>query len=70
MFELASSILWTKENSDDEELKKELKKCFKQISEFMDETSQMLLEGRKTNERVILQREITNKIPKTGHLTI
>ncbi|MCV0431879.1 hypothetical protein [Nitrosopumilus sp.] len=70
MFELASSILWTKENSDDEELKKELKKCFKQISEFMDETSQMLLEGRKTNERVILQREITNKIPKTGHLTV
>ena len=32
MFELASSILWTKENSDDEKLKKELKNCFKQIN--------------------------------------
>ena len=70
MFELASSILWTKENSDDDELKKELKNCFKQINDFMEETNQKLLEGRKTNERVVLQREFTNKIPKTGHLKI
>ena len=30
MFELASSILWTEENSDDDELKKELRNCFRQ----------------------------------------
>lgn len=70
MFELASSILWTKEKSEDDELKKELKNCFKEITEFMEETNEKLLEGRKTNERVVLQREFTNKIPKTGYLKI
>ncbi len=70
MFELASSILWTKENSDDVELKKELKNCFKQISEFTDETNQRLLESRKTNERILLQKDFSNKIPKAGYLKI
>ena len=70
MFELASSILWTKENSDDAELKKELKNCFKQISEFMDEVNQKLLEGRKTQERILLQKDFTNKIPKAGFLKV
>ena len=70
MFELASSILWTKENSEDVGLKKELMKCFKQINEFMDEMNQKLLEGRKTEERILLQREFTSKIPKTGHVKI
>ncbi|MBC8515916.1 MAG: hypothetical protein H8D31_01535 [Nitrosopumilus sp.] len=70
MFELASSILWTKENTDDSELKKELKNCFKQINEFMDKTNQKLLEGRKTNERILLQKDFSSKIPKAGHLKI
>ena len=70
MFELASSILWTKENSEDQELKKELSKCFKQINEFMEEINDRLLEGRKTQERIVLQREFTGKIPKVGHLKI
>lgn len=70
MFEIASSILWTKENSENKELAKELAKCFKQINEFMEETNRRLLEGRKTQERIILQREFTGKIPKAGHLKI
>jgi hypothetical protein len=70
MFELASSILWTKENSEDKELKKELSKCFKQINGFMEEINRRLLEGRKTQERIVLQREFTGKIPKVGHLKI
>lgn len=70
MFELASSILWTKENSEDKELKKELSKCFKQINEFMEEINRRLLEGRKTQERIVLQREFTGKIPKVGYLKI
>ena len=70
MFELASSIIWTIENSEDEELKKELKKCFKQINEFMEEINSRLLEGRKTQERIVLQREFTGKIPKAGNLKI
>lgn len=70
MFELASSILWTKENSDDAELKKELKNCFKQINDFMDETNQKLLEGRKTQERILLQKDFSSKIPKAGYLKI
>ena len=70
MFELASSILWTKENSEDAELKKELTKCFKQINEFMEEINLKLLEGRKTQERIVLQRDFTSKIPKAGYLKI
>ncbi len=70
MFELASSILWTKENSEDGGLKKELTKCFKQINEFMEEVNRKLLEGRKTQERILLQRDFTSKIPKAGHLKI
>ncbi len=70
MFELASSILWTKENSEDIGLKKELMKCFKQINGFMDEMNQRLLEGRKTEERILLQRDFSNRIPKEGYLII
>jgi predicted CopG family antitoxin len=70
MFELASSILWTKENSDDEKLKKELKNCFNQINEFMAEINQRLLQGRGTEERILLQRDFASKIPKAGHLKI
>ena len=70
MFELASSILWVKENSENKELKKELSKCFKQINEFMEEINSRLLESRKTQERIVLQREFTGKIPKVGHLKI
>ena len=70
MFELASSILWIRENSEDMELRKELSKCFKQINEFMEEINSRLLEGRKTQERIVLQREFTGKIPKVGHLKI
>jgi hypothetical protein len=70
MFGLASSILWTKENSEDTGLKKELTKCFKQINEFMEEINLKLLEGRKTQERIVLQRDFTSKIPKAGYLKI
>ena len=70
MFELASSILWVKENSENKELKKELSKCFKQINEFMEEINSRLLESRKTQERIVLQREFIGKIPKVGHLKI
>lgn len=70
MFEIASSILWTRENSDDSELKKELSKCFKQINEFMDEINHRLLEGRKTQERILLQRDFSSRIPKEGYLKI
>jgi len=70
MFELASSILWTIEDSEDTELKKELKKCFTQINEFLDEINQKLLSERKTSERILLQRRFRNKIPKAGYLKI
>ncbi len=70
MFELASSILWVKENSENKKLKKELSKCVKQINEFMEEINSRLLESRKTQERIVLQREFTGKIPKVGHLKI
>ena len=70
MFELASSILWTRDNGEDSELRKAMNGCFKQISEFMKDANKALLEGRKTNERVVLQRVFSNKIPEAGRLKI
>lgn len=68
MFNLASSILLSKEETGDNELKKELKKCFEQISEFMNTVNQKLLSERKTTERIVLQRDFSNRIPKAGYL--
>ena len=68
MFELASSILLTKEESEDNELRKELKKCFAQINKFMDDTNQKLLNERKTSERILLQKDFSSRIPKVGYL--
>ena len=68
MFELASSIVLTKEESHDDKLKRELKKGFAQINEFMDETNQKVLSERKTIERILLQKDFSNRIPKAGYL--
>ena len=70
MFELSSSILWTKENSDDSRLKKELGDCFTQIKSFLDETNGRLIRFRKTNETILLQRDFASKIPKLGYLKL
>jgi len=70
MFELSSSILWTKENSNDARLKKELTNCFTQIKSFLDETNEKLIKFKKTNEIILLQRDFTSKIPKLGYLKL
>ena len=70
LFELSSSILWAKERSDDDKLKKELANCFKQIKAFLDDTNQKLIRYKKTNEIILLQRDFANKIPKLGYLKI
>jgi len=70
MFELSSSILWTKENSDDSRLKKELTNCFTQIKSFLDEANEKLIRFKKTNEIILLQRDFSSKIPKLGYLKL
>ena len=70
MLELSSSILLTIENTENVELKKELKLCFKQIKEFLDESNETLMKFRGSNERIVLQRILNNKIPKPGCLKI
>jgi len=70
MLELSSSILLNIENTDNAELKKELKFCFNQIKEFLDETNEILMKFRGSNERIVLQRILNNRIPKSGCLKI
>jgi len=70
MFELSSSLLWTKENSDDSRLKKELTNCFTQIKSFLDEANEKLIRFKKTNEIILLQRDFSSKIPKLGYLKL
>jgi hypothetical protein len=36
----------------------------------MAEINQRLLQGRGTEERILLQRDFTSKIPKAGYLKI
>ena len=70
MLELSSSLLLTIENTENIELKKELKSCFNEIKEFLDESNETLMKFRGSNERIVLQRILTNKIPKPGCLKI
>jgi hypothetical protein len=70
MLGLSSSILFTINNSDDSELKKELKQCLDQIKEFLDETNEILMKFRGSNERIVLQRILNNKITASGFLKI
>ena len=70
MLELSSSLLLTIENTENIELKKELKSCFNQIKEFLDEANLKLMEFRGSNERIVLQRILNNKIPQPGCLKI
>ena len=70
MFDLSSSILRTKENSDDGKTKKELANCFAQVKPFLDETNEKLTRFKKTNEIILLQRDFASRIPKLGHLKI
>ena len=49
---------------------KELKFSFKQIKEFLDESNEILMKFRGSNERIVLQRILNNKIPKPGCLKI
>ena len=70
MLELSSSIMLTIENTDNTELKKELKHSFKEIKEFLDESNEILMKFRGSNERIVLQRILNNRIPKPGCLKI
>jgi len=70
MLGISSSILFTINNSDDSELKKELKQCLNQIKEFLDESNEILMKFRGSNERIVLQRILNNKITEPGFLKI
>ena len=70
MLEISSSILLTVQNSDNSELKKELKSCFNQIREFLDEANETLMKFRGSNERIVLQRILNNRITETGFIKI
>ncbi len=70
MIELSSSILFTLQNNPVPELKKELKSCLNQIKEFLDESNEILMQYRGSNERIVLQRILNNKIPEPGFLKI
>ena len=70
MLELSSSIVLSIDNTDNAELKKELKSSFKEIKEFLDESNEILMKFRGSNERIVLQRILNNRIPKPGRLKI
>ena len=70
MLGLSSSILFILQNSSNSELKKELKSCLSEIKKFLDETNEILMQYRGSNERIVLQRILNNKIPEPGFFKI
>ena len=70
MLELSSSIVLSIDNTENVELKKELKCSFKEIKEFLDESNEILMKFRGSNERIVLQRILNNRIPKPGCIKI
>jgi len=44
--------------------------CLNQIKEFLDETNEILMKFRGSNERIVLQRILNNRIPEPGFLKI
>ena len=70
MYGLSSSILFNLQSNINPELKKELKLCLNQIKEFLDESNEILMHYRGSNERIVLQRILNNKIPQPGFLKI
>jgi hypothetical protein len=70
MLGISSSIILTIKNTDNSELKKELKQCLNQIKEFLDETNETLMKFRGSNERIVLQRILNNRITEPGFLKI
>jgi len=70
MLELSSSIVLSIDNTENTELKKELKCSFKEIKEFLDESNEILMKFRGSNERIVLQRILNNRIPKSGYIKI
>ena len=70
MLELSSSVVLSIDNTDNAELKKELKSSFKEIKEFLDESNEILMKFRGSNERIVLQRILNNRIPKPGCIKI
>ena len=41
-----------------------------ELKEFLDETNEILMKFRGSNERIVLQRILNNRIPKPGCLKI
>ena len=70
MLGLSSSISFTLQTNSNSELKKELKFCLNQITEFIDQANEILMQYRGSNETIVLQRILTNKIPEPGFLKI
>ena len=69
---MADRLRWVFQNPPEwtPELKKELKQCLNQIKEFLDETNEILMKFRGSNERIVLQRILNNKITEPGFLKI
>ena len=70
MLGLSSSISFTLQNNSNPELIKELKSCLNQIKQFLDESNEILMHYRGSNERIVLQRILNNKISEPGFLKI
>ena len=70
LMELASSILFIKETSTSDKLKKELTVCYNEIKTTLDQTNDTLITGRKSNEIILLQRRFAGRIPSKGYLKL
>ena len=70
MIELASSINLVKKISKNRKFKDQLTECNEEIKKTLEQTNNIIMKDRKSNEIILLQRHFVGGIPSQGCLKI
>ena len=70
MIELAASINLVKKTSKNKKFKDQLTECNEEIKKTLEQTNNIIMKDRKSNEIILLQRHFVGVIPSQGCLKI
>ena len=68
--ELSSAISLVRETSKSEKLKKQLSICHDEIKETMENINNKMIINRNSNEIIVIQRRLANRMPSVGCLKL
>ena len=70
MIELVSSINLVKKTSKNRKFKDQITECNEEINKTLEQTNNIIMNGRKSNEIILLQRHFVGGIPSQGYLKL